>query len=81
MTYLALATTQELMAELDKRLARVIVIGAFINEQHQDQTFLFTGHTTDLNYSLGMCAWAKEALLIKARASISPGTTGLYGGS
>lgn len=79
MTDLSLATTQELMAELDKRLTKVVVVGTFMNDLRQDQTFLFTGHTTDLNTSLGMCAWANEALLIRTRNSIQHNNTGLYG--
>lgn len=57
-----------------------MIIGSFLNDQQQEQTFLFTGRTTDLNYSLGLCAWANEALLVKARSSITHNQTGLYGG-
>lgn len=81
MTDIQLATTQELMNELGRRLKRVVVVGAFMNEVNQEQTFLFTGPTTDLNTSLGMNAWANEAMLVRVRQSLVNNTTGLYGGS
>lgn len=79
MTDLSLATVHELVAELDKRLLKMVVIGENLDDMRREQSFLLTGHATSITSSMGLVAWSEEVLRVRARSTMN-NSTGLYGG-